>query len=1202
MINFLSAASRLDEYDKDDDFDLSLNEPLYLKEQKFVLGPEEDLKDIKKSPRSSISFGRNSSQYPYNAKDSSSSQKPFNLAPHLHPSLTRNSSIEALLPQGCYDAGDSSSDESETKNDNFINFRRRTIGEKIQSIFELPEAEILLHEFPCWLMNTVLLQGHLYMTKNFLLYYAHVPHDRNEVIKSGFLTRKTKAVYSSSYWFVLRDHSLAYFEDSTDVYYPYGMIDLKTVVSVQLSTTRPFGFKIFTVNKKYSLQTDSELSLKEWFQAMQKAVFRAKHSDHIKVVLPLSSVIDAELIRAFSFAQTLRIKSLESNFALDDHHFVFFERGEEAYRVIYEAIEESKEKNSSMKQNLISDKKIKANNLNQPMHQTMSAPAKEKKSLILGGKGILSNSSIFRLGHRKRLSLPGLSIFSPKNDSVETAVDESEDTSSESLDKTTSETSTLDLKAKTDSDNHTPSDQDQNENKLSSWLRLPSFPSLKTVRTQHEKSSSDQDPQNKEDTNAASSPVFFNFFSLNAPTLESFLPSEKNIHQDFALPPSETVLESFGCLFLRVVPRWGRLAITNHFLCFQSRIVGMAIKVIVPIGDIKQVERQPGLRLLHHGLSIMTCNSQEFFLEFKSSKSRDQALDLIEQSRAEERPEPLSSEALDASIRLTHSTSNEVDEESARQKHRWIQEFDMHNASLPLIPKETEDLTQFPPTEPMHITCLTIGTRGDVQPYIALCKGLMRHGHTCRIATHEEYKEWVESHGIEFRLVAGDPGELMKLCVDNGMFSISFLREGVAKFRTWIDELLTSAWEACQGTDVLIESPSAMAGIHIAEGLGIPFFGAFTMPWTRTRAFPHPFAIPEHPMGGSYNYMTYVLIEQVLWKGIGWQVNRWRRQSLNLPNVSLDQLNPHRVPFLYAFSPSLVPPPSDWHDWIHPTGFWFLDNPDPGWEPSKELEDFITSEPKPFYVGFGSITVPDPVEFIKTIIDAAVEANVKIILSEGWSSRMQGDKKSEIVYPDNVFPVKSIPHDWLFPKTAGVVHHGGAGTTSAGLRAGVPTIIKPFFGDQYFWAQQVEKMGAGVYLRRFTSSKLAAAFQSILEPIVVEKAAMIGQKIRSENGVETAIGFIYRDLKYAGSRINKSNNPTIKNPSQQLSSLNSPDLNMSFSRITSGNASPTGEYLEPDAGWFMVKKNSLSDDMLKPLSPDSFKSMGSKESVGNSNL
>ena len=138
------------------------------------------------------------------------------------------------------------------------------------------------------------------------------------------------------------------------------------------------------------------------------------------------------------------------------------------------------------------------------------------------------------------------------------------------------------------------------------------------------------------------------------------------------------------------------------------------------------------------------------------------------------------------------------------------------------------------------------------------------------------------------------------------MFTVAFIRESLKRFRGWLDELLVSAWEACQDTDVLIESPSAMAGIHIAEKLDIPCFRAFPFPWTRTRAFPHHFAVPERNLGRSYNYMTYVMIEQIFWKGISDQVNRWRKDTLGLGSTSLEKMDAHHIPGLYSWSPHVA--------------------------------------------------------------------------------------------------------------------------------------------------------------------------------------------------------------------------------------------------------------------------------------------------------
>lgn len=176
-----------------------------------------------------------------------------------------------------------------------------------------------------------------------------------------------------------------------------------------------------------------------------------------------------------------------------------------------------------------------------------------------------------------------------------------------------------------------------------------------------------------------------------------------------------------------------------------------------------------------------------------------------------------------------------------------------------------------------------------------------------------------------------------------------------------------------------------MGGIHIAEALQIPYFRAFTMPWTRTRAYPHAFAVPERKMGGGYNYMTcaqakleedvldltsrcrYTMFDAVFWRAIAGQINRWRRKQLGLHGTSLEKLEPHRVPFMYNFSKRVVPPPLDWYEWVHVTGYWFLDgNDDAGqkWEPPEALVEFLTRAKahgkKVVYIGFGSVSRTPP--------------------------------------------------------------------------------------------------------------------------------------------------------------------------------------------------------------------------------------------------
>ncbi|KIO16772.1 glycosyltransferase family 1 protein [Tulasnella calospora MUT 4182] len=566
----------------------------------------------------------------------------------------------------------------------------------------------------------------------------------------------------------------------------------------------------------------------------------------------------------------------------------------------------------------------------------------------------------------------------------------------------------------------------------------------------------------------------------------------------------------------------------------------------IPLRDITSTEMSKAFRFGHHGLVIIIKGHEELFFEFNSFERRAALVDLLNKQVEDVQrrlrtgePEAPSQSKKDALILEELEPAGYLGESASyTDGPRPPPESD----TLPAVMFTSNSSTflAFKPAEKLHITCLTIGSRGDCQPYIALCKRLQQDGHTCRIATHEEYKDWVEGHGIQFTAVGGDPAELMRICVENGMFTVGFLKETLQKFRGWLDDLLETSWKACQGTDLLIESPSAMAGIHIAEGLRIPYFRAFTMPFTRTRAYPHAFAVPERKMGGSYNYMTYVMFDQVFWRAMAGQINRWRRNVLGISSTNFDKMEQHRVPFLYNFSPSVVPPPLDWYEWIRVTGYWFLDDPDDSaekkWTPPADLVSFIDTAhqlgKKVVYIGFGSIVVSDPEAMTRAVVEAVEQSGVYAILSKGWSDRLATKKNNvhpevpEIKLPPQIYPIKSIPHDWLFPRIDAACHHGGAGTTGASLRAGIPTIIKPFFGDQFFWADRVEALDVGSSVRKLTVDNLTEAFRAATTDVKqIEKAKLLGQKIRAEKGVDNAVEAIYRDLEYARSLIKQPSTP-----------------------------------------------------------------------------
>ncbi|RDL31791.1 Sterol 3-beta-glucosyltransferase [Venustampulla echinocandica] len=603
----------------------------------------------------------------------------------------------------------------------------------------------------------------------------------------------------------------------------------------------------------------------------------------------------------------------------------------------------------------------------------------------------------------------------------------------------------------------------------------------------------------------------------------------------FALPATEKLQAAYFGYLHRVLPLYGKIYISDRSFCFRSLLPGTRTKLILPLKDIENVDKEKGFRFGYSGLVVVIKGHEELFFEFSQSDIRDDCAVTLLQNLETMR-------YLKESGLLTMEEQESAENASAEHKALQQARQEDHNEHEIKLPKTTEgpkgeappilfddpraSILNFKPTESLRITCLTIGSRGDVQPYIALCKGLIAEGHRPKIATHVEFKEWVESHGIVFEPVAGDPAELMRICVDYGMFTYSFLREASSKFRGWIDGLLSTSWQACQDSDLLIESPSAMGGIHIAEALGIPYFRAFSMPWTRTRAYPHAFAVPEHKMGGAYNYITYVMFDNIFWKSIAGQVNRWRKRELGLQATSLEKLQPNKVPFLYNFSPSVVIPPLDYSDWIRVTGYWFLDEGGQDYKPKKELTDFIKKAredgKKLVYIGFGSIVVSDSAALTQTVVKSVLKADVRCILSKGWSDRLDtkvaGD--IEVPLPPEIYSVKQVPHDWLFTQIDAAAHHGGAGTTGASLRAGLPTIIRPFFGDQFFFGSRVEDLGVGIVIKKVNVSVFSRAlWEATNSQRMIVKAKVLGEAIRGEDGVNTAIQSIYRDLEYAKSLI-----------------------------------------------------------------------------------
>ncbi|EMG48878.1 ATG26 Sterol 3-beta-glucosyltransferase [Candida maltosa Xu316] len=624
--------------------------------------------------------------------------------------------------------------------------------------------------------------------------------------------------------------------------------------------------------------------------------------------------------------------------------------------------------------------------------------------------------------------------------------------------------------------------------------------------------------------------------------------SQRNFQEHFST--NSKLLASYYGHLIKTFPVYGKFYVSDSEVCFRSLLPGVSTKMVLPLLDIQEVNTSTGSKLTYHGLSLVLRGAEALAVEFGSSKARDDfqetVLGQLEILHANEnfRPQPhewgsnYDIELSKTRMEYTDSERRELQSvdkgstdvllaeqriELARVRMFEDRLMAASGLDVPIILEDSPFFkTEMRPSTSYNITLLTIGSRGDVQPYIALGKGLIREGHKVTIATHEEFGDWIKKNGLNFKKIAGNPAELMSFMVTHSTMSVGFLKDAQQRFKSWIAKLLTTSWAACQGSDILIESPSAMSGIHIAEALGIPYFRAFTMPWTRTRAYPHAFFVPDQKKGGSYNYLTHVLFENIFWKGISGQVNKWRVEELGLPKTNLYRLQQTRVPFLYNVSPTVLPPAVDFPDWIQVTGYWFLDEGSGDYKPPAELVKFMNDAAydgkKIVYIGFGSIVVKDAKSLTKAVVEAVKRADVRCILNKGWSDRL--DKKDqnevEVELPPEIYNSGAIPHDWLFPRIDAAVHHGGSGTTGATLRAGTPSIIKPFFGDQFFYATRVEDLGAGLALRKLTAKTLGNALVTVTEDLkIIEKAKRVSEKIKHEHGVLSAIEAIYSELEYS---------------------------------------------------------------------------------------
>jgi sterol 3beta-glucosyltransferase len=415
----------------------------------------------------------------------------------------------------------------------------------------------------------------------------------------------------------------------------------------------------------------------------------------------------------------------------------------------------------------------------------------------------------------------------------------------------------------------------------------------------------------------------------------------------------------------------------------------------------------------------------------------------------------------------------------------------------------------------MERTCVRVlistqGTRGDVQPFVALARALGRRGHSVSMCAPEGFRSTIERHGIDYAYMSNAVLELTEAVLRAPTRTEQ--RRLFKGFGAIIRAGLEDEWRAAQALqpEMLVYHSKALGSHHIAEKLGVAEFLAMPLPLTPTRAFPAPL-IPFSQLGGWLNKLSYRLISlgHAIWNGA---TNDFRVRTLGLHALPrfhdvMRRRDGSPVPALYGYTAHLLPRPPDWPAHVHVTGAWFLDEAD-AWEAPSELCTFLERGATPVYIGFGSMGAAHAQARTSTVFEAVALTGVRAVLASGWG----GLQASAL--PATAFMLDAAPHDWLFPRVKVVVHHGGAGSTMAGLRAGKVTVVCPFLGDQPFWGHAVHRAGVGpapLSQRSLSPSRLAEAICSALDPRLTARAAELGDRIRAEDGVNRAVDLIEQE-------------------------------------------------------------------------------------------
>ncbi|MCQ2457399.1 MAG: glycosyltransferase [Clostridia bacterium] len=412
----------------------------------------------------------------------------------------------------------------------------------------------------------------------------------------------------------------------------------------------------------------------------------------------------------------------------------------------------------------------------------------------------------------------------------------------------------------------------------------------------------------------------------------------------------------------------------------------------------------------------------------------------------------------------------------------------------------------------MKITMLTIGSTGDVRPYVLLGRELSSRGHEITIASFSAFRGMVENEGLKFFELSGDAEKFISSVMKPNAGGLNYLPQVEKSLKEVAMPLLDGLTDSCAGADAMICTFFGSVFYSIAEKFNIPCVQTHYFPMDPNRDAPIASA-PGQRLGSAWNETTYkvgYLLISTLEKKY---LTEWRRkngmQPRKLTTVPDYDINGHYVPVIYAISPMVMPRPTDWNEHIRMSGFWFDDSPCE-WQPPEDLKEFMENGEEPVYIGFGSMNSGNMNRTITTVLRSVRASRVRAVVNLGWSG-------AKLKTTKNVYFADYIPHDWLFPRVKAVVHHGGAGTTAAGLRYGKPTLVIPFGGDQPFWGNRVYEMGCGPKpIRRdvLTVNRLTKALLDLTTRGSYRVAAEeLGERLNLEHGTTRAADIVEQEIE-----------------------------------------------------------------------------------------